>query len=171
MARSAVDADVDADEAVARFLESTLKATKTGGSLSASRLLALPATEALRITHFRLWQHGAQLARQTRRQRTQGWHAQTADSDPVDIEVDVRRQHDVPLVARDLRHELGPDLLRLLRLRLQGHGFAAIAEEEQVGIATVHGRVQQAIERLKAHARRTRTSEETGRLALLLLAG
>lgn len=166
LANNAVDPGVDGGEAASSFLEATLK----GGSLSAARLLALPPDEALRITHFRLWQHGAQLARTARRHVRDRERTIDDHVEPTDIETEVRRQHDAPLVARDLKRELGPDLLRLLRFRLQGLGFAAIAEHEQVGLATVHSRVQQALERLRAHAKRTRTSEETGRLALLLIA-
>lgn len=171
MASNAVDIGVDADEAVSAFLEATIKATKCGGSLSAEKLIALPEDEALRIVSFRVWQHGALWARKARREgRLSPWATVFDADEPCDIEADVRRHHDAPLVARDIKEALGPDLLRLLRFRLQGLGFVAIAEQENIATSSVHARVMTALGVLKAHANRTRTSEETGRLALLLIA-
>jgi hypothetical protein len=174
IARNAVDPGVytDADDAVSGFVESTLKAG-AHGSLSPVRLLELPEDEVVRIVHFRLWQHGAQLTRKARRQSRHQERGRHVDAEPeptTDIEAEVRRQHDVPIVARALSEELGPDLLRLLRFRLQGFGFSAIAKQENLAPSSVHARVMTALAVLRDYANRTRTSEETGRLALLLLA-
>lgn len=88
----------------------------------------------------------------------------------TDAQTQARRNHDALKVSADLREHLGPDLLRLLRSRHQGLGLAEIAARERIAVSTAHARIQAAIERLREYTLAARTSRETGRLALLLLA-
>ncbi len=229
-ARCAVGGD-EGDDAVFDLIETTLKATRIGGSASAQRLLRLPDSELVAVVRFRLRQAAvgrrplwALLKSITEHVRaaidvglapppaeppstllrgdrlggdlvaaavsyiysfkpdvertpstiakhliSQYFKVEGATDDTADAETQVRRGRDALRISRELRQHLGSDLLRLLRYRHQGIGLAEIAENENIAVSTVHDRIQTAIEHLREHTRRTRTSKETGRLMLALL--
>ncbi|MCC6334292.1 MAG: hypothetical protein IT380_09930 [Myxococcales bacterium] len=80
---------------------------------------------------------------------------------------DLRRHRDARVLAADIREVLGPEFVSVLRHRLAGLGFEAIAEREGIAVSTAHARHQAAVERLRAFNRQVRSSHETARVALL----
>lgn len=89
------------------------------------------------------------------------------DVEPAGFDDELRHHLDAQALAADIREALGSSLVRILRHRLAGLGFAAIAEREGIAVSTAHGRLHAAVTRLRAVIQRVGGSDETERMALL----
>ena len=74
------------------------------------------------------------------------WTERPRSSDPQDR---ARREHDGRVIARVLQHNLDPSLLGIVMRRYRGDTLEEIASDKRLGVATVHARLQQALEQIR----------------------